>query len=747
MSGLVQAADSDLTDLLSQAEKHYQQGQYFLALDALRSAQKSASSDEQNAKINGLYGQTHYQMRHYVAAEEFLRQAIDSNAGSASDRARWLVTLANIQNSRDQTDAARQQYQQALTIAGGNPELVIGIRLGLASLLPTEQRLAELTAINPTLDGIADPIIRSRYLLQLGAQAQRLGSPGLKLAYDSFQQARQNLGDQQPRLQAESLDGLAQLYEDQNRQEEAMRLNTQAIQLAQGIEAHDLLINLEWRQGRLYRFKQQLPEATVYYQNAIDEIEEIRHDIPVEYHNGRSSFREVLEPVYLGLADVLLAQAAKLSEDQKSPLLRRARDAVELIKKSELEDFLGGRCAVQSYKNVLLDNVESTTAIIYPIILPDRLELLISSGSEIKQFTQAVPADGIENQIQQLAHRLRNAQKDAKILSKQLYDWLIAPAEPWLREQGIQTLVMLPDGALRMIPVAALYDGERYLVERYAIATSPGLSIIESTASLNHSQKALLVGLSEPGPVISHLPPAFMEALVAASERGVDLAKKPFSRALPVGLNSKPDKSREVDIARLVTDADFQRNMKQALSLPGVSEEINTLRREMPNTVLMNQDFTVEGFNQQVLQEPYSMVHIASHAVFGNSADTTFLMAYDNVINIDDLERLLKSDKFVKQPVELLTLSACQTAEGDDRAPLGISGIALKAKVRSALGSLWPVSDEAASQLMAEFYKALAVSGTSKAQALRQAQISLIKQDRLENPFYWSPFILVGNWL
>jgi CHAT domain-containing protein len=140
-------------------------------------------------------------------------------------------------------------------------------------------------------------------------------------------------------------------------------------------------------------------------------------------------------------------------------------------------------------------------------------------------------------------------------------------------------------------------------------------------------------------------------------------------------------------------------------------------------------------------------VHIASHGVFGKTADTSFLMAYDGVINIDELEKLLKSDKFSKQPVELLTLSACQTAEGDDRAPLGLSGIALKAKVRSALGTLWPVSDEAASQLMAEFYKALSKPGISKVQALRQAQIILLKQKKLENPFYWSPFILAGNWL
>ncbi len=122
-------------------------------------------------------------------------------------------------------------------------------------------------------------------------------------------------------------------------------------------------------------------------------------------------------------------------------------------------------------------------------------------------------------------------------------------------------------------------------------------------------------------------------------------------------------------------------------------------------------------------------------------------MAYDDVIDMDELESLLKGEKFNKQPVELLTLSACETADGDDRAPLGLSGVVIKSKVRSALGSLWPVYDEAASLLMAEFYRALSQPGVNKAQALRQAQMALLKQKKLENPYFWSPFILVGNWL
>ncbi|MFU8788370.1 MAG: CHAT domain-containing protein [Methylobacter sp.] len=751
MSGVAWGAANSFDGFLNTAKTHLRQGQYFLTLDDLQSAQALAVTPEQQAQAKGTLGLAHYQMRHYEPAAALLGQAIALNAGETQDRARWTATLAELHSNRELIDDARRLYTDALKLAGNNPQLTIGIQLGQAALLPAEQRLAELQQIYKHLGGIADPLERSRYLLNLGTQAKRLNAPGLKLAYDSFEQARQTIGAQQPRLLAESLDALAQLYEDQTRYHEALRLNRQAIQTAQGIEARDLLLEMEWRQGRLHQRQAQIPEAVSAYQNAVGHIEAIRQDIPVEYHNGRSSFRELLEPVYLGLADLLLAQASQQSGDNKTLLLRRARETVELIKQSELEDFLGGRCAVHSSKSALLEAVEPTTAIIYPILLPDRLELLVSSGSEIRQYSQPVDAATLQNLAQQLARNLRKGNSAAKPIAQQLYHWLIAPIEPWLQQHQVRTLVLVPDGALRLIPPAALHDGEHYLIENYAVAISPGLTLIEPSPLQQRGINVLLAGMSEPGSVVEHLPHIFLQAMVrGGGGRGVEIGDMPRSRALPANLETSGDTRNvdvERDVERLLKDPGFRQNLKDQLSLPGVAEEIDSLQRLVPNTRLMNEGFTVEAFKQQAVQKPYSIVHIASHGVFGKTADTSFLMAYDNVINMDELEQLLKSDKFAKQPVELLTLSACQTAEGDDRAPLGLSGIALKAKVRSALGSLWPVSDEAASLLMAEFYKALAKPGTSKVQALQHAQTVLLKQKELENPFYWSPFILAGNWL
>jgi CHAT domain-containing protein len=113
---------------------------------------------------------------------------------------------------------------------------------------------------------------------------------------------------------------------------------------------------------------------------------------------------------------------------------------------------------------------------------------------------------------------------------------------------------------------------------------------------------------------------------------------------------------------------------------------------------------------------------------------------------MNQLEELMQAQA-EETPIELLTLNACQTAEGDDRAPLDLGGVALKAGVRSALGSLWMVSDQAAQTLIPAFYQPLQQPGPTKASALQQAQLCVLKQPDLAHPFFWVPFILMGNWL
>jgi CHAT domain-containing protein len=125
----------------------------------------------------------------------------------------------------------------------------------------------------------------------------------------------------------------------------------------------------------------------------------------------------------------------------------------------------------------------------------------------------------------------------------------------------------------------------------------------------------------------------------------------------------------------------------------------------------------------------------------------TFLLAYDGKLTMDGLEKLISPSRYRDQPISLLTLSACQTAAGDDRAALGLAGVAVKAGASSALASLWFINDQSASMLVAEFYTQLRQPGMSKADALRNAQLRMLADKRFSHPSYWSPFLLIGNWL
>jgi CHAT domain-containing protein len=140
-------------------------------------------------------------------------------------------------------------------------------------------------------------------------------------------------------------------------------------------------------------------------------------------------------------------------------------------------------------------------------------------------------------------------------------------------------------------------------------------------------------------------------------------------------------------------------------------------------------------------------VHIASHGLVESNVKNTFVLAFDQKITMDRLAELVGLFRFRKAPLELLTLSACETAAGDDRAALGLAGVAVKAGARSALATLWFIDDAVTSDLIGEFYKQLQNPTLSKAQALQKAQVKILKDPRYQHPNFWAPFLLINNWL
>jgi len=181
--------------------------------------------------------------------------------------------------------------------------------------------------------------------------------------------------------------------------------------------------------------------------------------------------------------------------------------------------------------------------------------------------------------------------------------------------------------------------------------------------------------------------------------------------------------------------------------LPYVSRELDALRALFGGTMLVDRDFVVSNLEKELKNRQFTIVHIASHAEFRSDVAASFVLAFDGKVSMDRLNQLVGLLRFRDEPLELLTLSACDTAAGDDRAALGLAGVAVKAGARSALATLWRISDEASADLVTQFYTQLKQPGVSRAVALQRAQVKMLSDPRYEHPVFWSPFLLINNWL
>jgi CHAT domain-containing protein len=184
--------------------------------------------------------------------------------------------------------------------------------------------------------------------------------------------------------------------------------------------------------------------------------------------------------------------------------------------------------------------------------------------------------------------------------------------------------------------------------------------------------------------------------------------------------------------------------------LPEVANELSTIQSHVGGRVLADRQYTKVNLTAALSADDYSIVHMATHGTMGATPAESFLLTYDSKLTMSDLEYLLRIGQFRKTPVELLTLSACETAVGDERAALGLAGIAVKSGAQSVVASLWLVDDNATAALMNRFYKNLSMRGTtttSKAKALRSAQLALLAEPATQHPANWAAFMLIGNWL
>ncbi|WP_159788784.1 CHAT domain-containing protein [Sodalinema gerasimenkoae] len=491
-----------------------------------------------------------------------------------------------------------------------------------------------------------------------------------------------------PRAESFALGTLGTLYEQDQQYETALRLTQQAQFTAQEISAFDSLYRWQQQAARIHQHTGEFSLALAQYRAATNSLDYLRGDLIATSRDLQFEFRDAVEPVYRELIALLLEGDTPGTYQSK---LQETLDILERLKLAELRDFFGDDC-VEVAQTVVQENgqlSDSTAVIVYSILLDESAVLILQEADgTLSSYTVPHSRKEIEDEVNTFRSLLEKRGTNEYLKPAQrLYDWLVRPLQADLEAIAPETLVFIQDGVLRKTPVAALHDGQRFLVESYALATTPSLRL--TTSGRRNAQ--------------------FGQTLIA----GLTVEIPPFA------------------------------------ALNNVEREVREVQGLMGGVSLLDEDFTVGSLEQELTQKPYSIVHLATHGKFGVDAQGTFLLAFDDRITIEAMDQLLRSRRRSgnsRQPLDLLVLSACQTAAGDNRSALGIAGVAVRAGAKTALASLWFINDEATVPLITNFYKELQTPGITKAQALKAAQQKAIDSQFYSHPGVWSPFILIGTW-
>lgn len=626
--------------------------------------------------------------------------------------------LGSTAYARGRFEDALNSYDQALA---NSPEMALRVQIGLNRMrsLLALARGSVASASVPDLQRQIDALPPSRFslnarinladsLLQLAqlGQGDAVSQAATLLAV-AVEQSRE-LGDR--RTESYALGTLGKAYEQVGQWDDAKPLTDEALRLVQGLDVPELRYRWEWQLGRILKNQDDREGAIAAYTNALDTLQAVRRDLAAINPDAQFSFRESVEPIHRELVSLLLAPDVEPSPAD----LEQARFTLESLQLAELDNFFREACL--NARSVQIDAIDQDAAVFYPILLPDRLEVILAlPGQPLQRHTAAVSAEQVTVASREFLRRVRNFRASIPALqaeAERLYDWLVRPSREALAASGIETLVFVPDGVLRNLPLAALYDGDRYLIQDYGVAIAPTLQLLEAGALESDSLSALMGGLSE----------------------GV----QGFS------------------------------------PLPGVEAELNQLQDIVSAQVILNNTFTQAEISDRIRDVPVPIVHLATHGEFSSNVEDTFILTFDERLNINELRDLLQTADVARpRPIELLVLSACRTAVGDDRAALGLAGVAVRSGARSTIASLWYVSDEATFRLMVALYANLASVGTTKAEALRQAQLAMLNGEtefvvrggergptrtidlsqtveptrfNLAHPYFWSAFVLIGNW-
>jgi CHAT domain-containing protein/Flp pilus assembly protein TadD len=714
--------------LLQQGNQQFQISQYREALQSWQKALEIYQDiGDRNGEANSLMGlgNAYRNLGQYPKAIDYYQQslAIQRDIGDRNGEAGSLMGLGNAYRNLGQYPKAIDYYQQSLAI-----KKEIGDRNGEANSL-----------------------------MGLGNAYRNLGQ--YQKAIDYYQQSLaifKEIGDREG--EGLTLSNLGAFYEAQNQPELAIVLYKQSVIVREGIRqdlrvlerelqqsytetvagTYRRLADLLLSQDRIFEAQQVLELLKLQEIQEFTRSQRARGELP----------KVVLLPKEQEIIDsygklVAFAQNIQKCEQTNCPQLAELRNQRDDLKRQynqdvkQLETAIRQRTAeddqflLPTAFNQTADRViqasdkynsEPGTAVIYPLILQDKLWLLWATEGKVigKREITNVGREQLNKEVLKLRFLLQDPNSDVAELQKtarQLYDWLIKPIEAELEAGNIHHLAFSLDRATRYIPMAVLFDGKQYLIQKYTITT-----II--AAQFTDTQDRLPAKVNDT-PIL-----------------GVGASKAPGYRPLP-----------------------------------NVTSELNSIVRDntsnasqgiYPGKKLLDAAFTQLNLRDNLTDR--KLLHIATHGFFvpGNQYDSYLVLGDGEKLRIPDIQIL---DDYL-DGVHLVVLSACETALGDSflTDPKQEEGIEINALsfyflsggAKTVMASLWRVDDPSTSLLMQRFYCILAHENPSitKAEALRKAQLSLLEGKQMPNcpsisegeqdfshPHYWAPFILIGNGL
>ncbi|MHC5861407.1 CHAT domain-containing protein [Nostoc sp.] len=486
------------------------------------------------------------------------------------------------------------------------------------------------------------------------------------------------------RLQSESFGILGKL-----KLEQSQPYFEEALGLAQSVHAWDLAYQWQQELGNLYKKQGKYKKALQAYSAAIENVTLVRNNLLSTNTDLEFSFQEKVEPLYREYMRLLLADF--------NPNLSQVIQTNERLQIAQLENYLQcGRLDLVALNE--LKNLAIIPSIIHIIDLGNSIELVVQSPDKSLHH-QSLEAKLVRLHADKVLQTLQDqnfAQTKNQVIldySQALYNLLIAPIKRYLPPDG--TLVFTLDTSFQSLPIGLLHDGKDYLLKHYNIAETLGSKVRQPKLLPKKQLRALIAGLSK-------FSPSF---------------KAPNAP-------------------------------KYLTQLASVLEEVANVKEQTNSSLLLlNEEFTYKRFLEEVSRKNFPIIHLTTHAQFSSLPQLTMFFSWDKPINLLEFDSLLKQKNQINEDaIELLVLSACQTAKGNKRSALGIAGSAAQAGARSTVATLWRVDDKSTALLMKEFYKELK-NGKIKAEALRLAQLSLLSNPDYSHPYYWAGFLLIGSWL